>query len=156
LAVRWHPQATSIVFVDKVNGRHGLFEFDLATQGKRRIMPHSADAIVFDWTSDGQLVCGLGHHAARHIDGLWIGLPGEASWWHVPESQSPAPARLGSLLERLRASRPAWSNNGRTFAFVSAPPTAKSNPSSHVRIWRGDLATRDVELLAASDLPVAD
>ncbi|HEV3004231.1 MAG TPA: hypothetical protein VGX78_07200 [Pirellulales bacterium] len=156
LAVRWHPQATSIVFIDQVAEGHALFEYDLATKSKRRILPQAADAIVFDWTLDGShLVCGLGQHASDvRNDGLWIGRPGETSWWHVPESTSLAPARLDSLLERLRASRPAWSNDGHSFAFVAA--AAQQAAPGSVRIWRGDLATREVELLVESDEPLRD
>jgi len=156
LAVRWHPRATSIIFIDQVVGGHGLFEFDLATNTRRRILPHVADAIVFDWTPDGaNLVCGLGQHSANAgSDGLWIGRPDEARWWHVPESQSLAPARLDSLVERLRASRPAWSNDGHSFAFVAR--AAQQAAPSAVRIWRGDLITRDLELLVESPEPLSD
>jgi Tol biopolymer transport system component len=158
LAVRWHPRATSIFYVDQAAGGLGLFEFDLATQTKRSIDTRTADAIVFDWTPDGEyLVCGLGHHAPRgDIDGLWIGRADAADWWHVEQSQWLPQARLGSLLEQLRAARPAWSKDGRSFAFAAAAPSAQPTGPQAVQVWQGDLAKRKVERLAESDVPLGD
>lgn len=59
LAVRWHPKGDRVLFLCRTaNDQHGVFEFDLASKEKRRVFPHSAAALLFDWAPDGQnLVC---------------------------------------------------------------------------------------------------
>ena len=149
LAVRWHPQGDQIVFIDQVDSQHhGLFTYDLASGNKCKILGQTAQAMVFDWCPDNaHLACVLASGANIGAnDGIWIGSPGEAVWWHVPESESLAPAKLDSLLERLKASRPAWSRDGARFAFVTAGS----------RIWLGDISTHEVRRLTESDVCVDD
>src|SRR5262249_17953446 len=56
LAVRWHPDGQRVLFVDVGDfgdHRHGVYEFDLRTQKTRSVVPHRADAIIFDFTPRG-------------------------------------------------------------------------------------------------------
>ena len=66
LAVRWHPQGDRILYIDSVSsGRHALFAYDLKTKTSRRIFPHEAQALVFDWSPDGKhLACVLSNAGA--------------------------------------------------------------------------------------------
>ncbi|HZW34757.1 MAG TPA: hypothetical protein VFF52_28800, partial [Isosphaeraceae bacterium] len=123
-----------------------------------RVFPHEAPALVFDWSPDGQhLACVLGG-AGLDRDGLWIGQPDadHASWWHVPNSQEPAQAELGSLLERLRATRPAWTADGRSFAFVTHHPGSSPSDPGESRLWMGRLAGRQVDRIAREPARLRD
>src|SRR5262249_19505731 len=125
LAIRWHPKGDRVLFVKRVTpGRHGLFEVDLAGGTERQVFPYTAEALIFDWTPDGRLCCVLGSTGAdRADDGVWLGRPEAADWWHVPHSGRLARAELPSLLEQLRATRPAWTSDGARFAFVTHLPS---------------------------------
>ena len=131
LAVRWHPQGDRVLYIDEVSrGRHALFAYDLKAKASRKIFPHESPALVFDWSPDGEhLACVLGTARAggskgAMSDGLWIGRPDAdaKNWWHVPGSNELAQADLGSVLEQLRATRPAWTADGKSFAFVTYRP----------------------------------
>jgi dipeptidyl aminopeptidase/acylaminoacyl peptidase len=154
LAVRWYPQGDRIVYVDSASsGRHGLYASDLKTKTSRKIFPHEAAAIVFDWSPDGEhLACVLGTAGALgngdgERDGLWIGQPEAAAdaWWHVPGSNNLAKAELGSLLEQLRATRPAWTADGKSFAFITSHQGASQSDPGESRLSIGRLAERRVE-----------
>jgi hypothetical protein len=154
LAVRWHPSGEKILFIDQVDSqRHGLFAYDLTNGTKEQVFAQTADAMIFDWCPDNlNIACVLATLAnTTASDGIWIGRPGQSTWWHVPESQSLAPARLDSALERLKSSRPAWSRDGERFAFVTAAPQPAGTAVPRSRIWLGDLATRDARLLVESE-----
>lgn len=134
LVVRWHPDGDHVLYVahaDDGSGRHSVFEYDLATKATRRAFPFVGDAVLCDWTPDGRfLVCIVGNipsqgspnpSAKVASPGIWIGKPDdETSWWHVSESEQLSPGQLPSLIESLRASRPAWTQDGSQFAFVSS------------------------------------
>ena len=62
-----------------------------------------------------------------------------ADWWHVPGSNELAQAELGSLLEQLRATRPAWTADGKSFAFVTYRPGPVPNDPGESRLWIGRL-----------------
>jgi dipeptidyl aminopeptidase/acylaminoacyl peptidase len=165
LAVRWHPQGDRIIYLDAVgSGRHALFAYDLKTKASRRVFPHDAPAIVFDWSPDGtHLGCvlgtaGPGGSSGAERDGLWIGQPDSdtATWWHVPDSNERAQAELGSLLEQLRASRPAWTTDGKSFAFVTHRQGAAQSDPGESRLWIGRLAGRKVEQIAREQAPLRD
>lgn len=135
LAVRWHPAGDRLLYVaavDDANGPHALFEYSLSSGQSRRAAPFSAQAMLCDVTPGGHfVVCVLGNQgqtaADRDGQGIWIGAAdGDPAWWHVPGSQLPPEGELPSLLESLRASRPAWSNDDARFAFVASSP-----PGSH-------------------------
>ncbi len=83
-------------------------------------------------------------------DGLWIGEPdaGPDAWWHVPASQQLARGELNSLIEQLRALRPAWTSDGATFAFVTQEPAGSGNNAGGSRLWVAALAGRRVESVA--------
>src|SRR5262245_54552440 len=104
LAVRWHPKGDRILFVDG-DGRHCVFEFDLATKAKRQVFPHRSAAMIFDWAPDNEhLACVLGDNTKNDgRAGIWIGKPGGDDWWHVPGSQALAVGELISTIEQLRA-----------------------------------------------------
>jgi hypothetical protein len=158
LAVRWHPRLERIYYVGQVTAhRHGLFEYDLASQQSRQVFPHTGEALVFDWTPDGShLVCVLGSTGGGGTDGIWIGQPAQADWWHVPRSGALAPGEFGSLLENLRSARPAWTADGRRFAFASyVPGPAPQQPGRHF-VRHATLAARTVDVWAEGDQPFRD
>ena len=151
LAVRWHPQGDRILYVDAVSsGLHALFAFDMKTKVSRKVFPHAAPALVFDWSPGGKhLACVLGSGGSTGVDrdGLWIGQPDAepATWWQVPGSNTLAQAELGSLLEQLRATRPAWTADGQSFAFVTSRQAASQSDPGESQLWIGRLAGRSVE-----------
>jgi Tol biopolymer transport system component len=158
LAVRWHPRLERIEYVKQVSvGQHGLFEYDLATKQSKHVFPHTGEAILFDWTPDGShLVCVLGNNQKRSTDGIWIGQPAQGDWWHVPYSGELAEGQLGSLLERLRSTRPAWTADGSRFAFPSHVPAATPGQPGRHFLRHATLATRTVEVWAEGDRPFRD
>jgi WD40 repeat protein len=163
LAVRWHPQGDRVLYLNGVaSGRHALFAYDLRTKASQKIFPHDAPALVFDWSPDGKhLACVLGTprsgttaatgvgSAADHT-GLWIGQPDAvpATWWRVPSSHEGAPAEGQSLLEHLRAARPAWTADGGSIAFVTHRPSVSQSDPGESRLWIGRVAGRHVEQMA--------
>jgi hypothetical protein len=158
LAVRWHPSAERIDCITQVaEHQHGLFEYDLATKQSRQIFPQTSEALVFDWTPDGShLTCVLGGSRSTDADGIWVGHDAEADWWHVPHSGELSPGELPSPVERLRATRPAWTADGSRFAFASwVPGATPQQPGRHV-LHHATLATRAVEEWAAGDQPYRD
>src|SRR5215831_12767586 len=158
LAVRWHPNLDRVNYIKQVaEHQHGLFEYDLATKQSRQIFPHTSEALIFDWTPDGsQLVCLLGGTHGSGTDGIWIGRPDQADWWHVPHSGELAPGEFGSLLENLRSTRPAWTGDGSRFAFPSyVPGPMPEQPGRHF-LRHAVLATRAMEVWAEGDQPFRD
>jgi hypothetical protein len=158
LAVRWHPQGERIYFVKEVSPHlHGLFEYNLASKRSRQIFPHTSEALIFDWTPDGShLVCVLGSTQQRDTDGIWVGQPAGADWWHVPHSGKLARGELRSLLEKLRSTRPAWTADGTRFAFPSyLPGPTPGQPGRHF-LRHATLATRTVDVWAEGDQPFRD
>jgi hypothetical protein len=174
LAVRWHPDGKHILYsaaVDKDVKQHTLFEFDLTSETSRRVFPHSATAIIFDFTPAGtRLVCVASNlsHTARSqkspskslvdaVTGTWIGQPAdEKSWWRVPGSEALTDGELRSEIERLRASRPAWTRDDSQFAFVSQmEPNDAAKAASHL-LQRVELAGRKSTIITASDKPLTD
>ncbi len=149
LAVRWHPQGDRILYINSLStGRHAVFAHDLKTKTSRRIFPHEAQALIFDWSPDGKhLACMLSNTGAgSEYDGLWIGQPdaNAADWWHVPGSDEQT--KMG--LEQLRATRPAWTADGASFAYVNyRAPVSESDPGES-RLWVGTLAGRRIEQVA--------
>jgi WD40-like Beta Propeller Repeat len=157
LAVRWHPQSDRIIYLNTVSsGRHALFAYDLKTKASQKIFPHEARALVFDWSPDGEhLACVVGTWAAggnagSDRDGLWIGQPDAdpAAWWHVSSSNISAEAGLGSLLEQLRATRPAWTADGLSFAFVTYRQGSSQSDPGESRLSIGRPAARRIEEVA--------
>lgn len=172
LAVRWHPDGQHIVYCASLDGdssRHAIFEFDIATAKSRRIFPHAANAVICDWTPAGShLVCVVGdipnRNAARAtspppagISGTWIGHPADnKSWWRVPGSERLAEGELPSVIEMLRASRPAWTRDDKQFALVvQKPPTTPPGKITH-ELQRVDFASRAITKLAESEGPITD
>ena len=164
LAVRWHPRGDRILYIDRgSSGGHALLAYDLKTKVSRPIFPHQAPALIFDWSPDGEnLACvlgteGLGGNAGPDLGGIWIGRPDAdpAAWWHVPDSRVTA-SQGESLLERLRAVRPAWTADGRSFAFVTRPGGASPADSDASRLWIGRLAERVVEPVASDKARLQD
>jgi len=158
LAVRWHPDGRHILFIQVTdNGEHGVFEFDLQTKKHRQVFAHTAEAVVFDWAPDNEhLVCVLGSkQELRETDGVWVGKPGEDDWWRIPQTAVLAQGELPAALERLRATRPAWSRDGKRFAFVSTLTKGPKNRFAH-ELYHGRLDTRQVERLVVEAEPVRD
>ncbi len=156
LAVRWHPRGDRVLYLDRgTGGGHALLAYDLKTKSSRRIFPHESPALVFDWSPDGEhLACVLGAPGAAKstgpaLGGLWIGRPDAdpSAWWQVPNSHVPASAGE-SLLEQLRAARPAWTADGRSFAFVTHRRGSSQGDPGESRLWVGRVADRRVESVA--------
>ena len=151
LAVRWHPREPKIEFLSRVGANHvGLFEWDLVTGKQRQAFSETAEGMIFDWSPDGsQLACVLGFSQGKPVvNGIWIGKPGEANWWHVPGSEDLAQAELPSLLETLRASRPIFNEQGQTFAFVSSTTMPGSPPTADYAVHSANVARRSTTLIA--------
>jgi dipeptidyl aminopeptidase/acylaminoacyl peptidase len=158
LAVRWHPDGKRILFVEQTDqDHHGAFEFDLETKKSRPAFPHAAEAVVFDWAPDKvNLVCALGSKKGPSAtDGVWIGKPGSDDWWQVPESAVVSPGERAAVLEHLRATRPAWSRDGKRFAFTGSRAEGPMNQPVYY-LYLGTLATRKVEKLAEDEQPLRD
>jgi hypothetical protein len=158
LAVRWHSRLERIEFIQQVAAhQHAVFEYDLASKQSRQVFPHTSEALLFDWTPDGShLVCVLGGTSKDDTAGIWIGQPGEANWWHVPHSGDLAPREFGSLLEKLRSTRPAWTADGSRFAFPSyVPGSAPQQPGRHF-LCQATLATRAVDVWAEGNQAFRD
>ena len=157
LAVRWHPQLERVYYIKQVAPhQHGLFEYDLATKQSRQVLPHTSEALIFDWTPDGtHLVCVLGgtHGGARTASG---------SAHRIKPIGGMSPIRancagdFGSLLEKLRATRPAWTADGSRFAFPSyVPGLSPQQPGRHY-LRHATLASRAVDVWAEGDQPFRD
>ncbi len=158
LAVRWHPDGRRVFYVDKVGGgHHAVFEFDLATKSSRRVFPaaDTATALVFDWSPTSRhLVCVLAGTPGQRDDGIWVRRDDGADWWHVSESRPLADAELPAALERLRATRPAWTADDARFAFATdVPGTNQGDAGRHV-LWLATPDGRRVERLAEARVPM--
>jgi tetratricopeptide (TPR) repeat protein len=155
LAVRWHPKGDRVLFLDNTaDPLHGVFAFDLATKKKSPVFPHRSGAVIFDWAPDNEhLVC-VRWSGMKDAEGsgIWVGMPGADGWWHVPGSEALAGGELLSTIEQLRATRPAWSRDGR-FAFASHEPRKEVGGKEVHRLRVADLAKRTVKKLAESDRP---
>ncbi len=167
LAVRWHPDGKHVLFVAALEDRpdqHSIFEFNLESEQTRRIFPHSGRAILCDWTPSGSaLVCVVGNGVNQNQsspaapDGIWIGSPDKKdSWWHVPESEQLSSGELPSMIESLRASRPAWTRDDSRFAFVSRMPSDPSETTIKHRLHQVEFASRTISTVAESDGLFAD
>jgi hypothetical protein len=158
LAVRWHPCLERIYYVKQVTAhQHGVFEWDLASKQSRQVSPHTSEAVLFDWTPDGShMVCVLGSSQKAGTDGIWIGQPDQVDWWHVPHSGELAPGEFGSLLENLRSTRPAWTNDGSRCAFPSYVPGPNPKQPGRHYLSQATLATRAVDVWAEGDQPFRD
>jgi len=168
LAVRWHPDGERLLYVDSRGDaarRHAVYEFNVRDGSTRRAFPHRADAVIFDFTPVGsRLVCLVGNSvetkgigAAAEITGIWIGTPADdASWRHVSGSQNLAHGELPSLIESLRASRPAWTADESRFASVvsEAHWHGEEPARSMLRITRGD--THGTKTVFTSAAPLTD
>src|SRR5437588_2629200 len=159
LAVRWHPRKQSLYYIQTAGAdQHGLFEFDLTTRQSQQVFAHTAEALIFDWTPDGsRLVCVLGNTQPKpDSDGIWIGQPDSRDWWHVPQSESLTEGELPSLLERARATRPAWTADSGKFAFASSIPGKTQEQPGRFFLWLGTMAARQVKSLAEGAEPFRD
>src|SRR5262249_49955617 len=102
------------------------------------------------------LVCVLGSkQEMRETDGVWVGKPGEDDWWRIPQTAVLAQGELPAALERLRATRPAWSRDGKRFAFVSTLTKGPKNQFAH-ELYAGRLETQQIERLVVETEPVRD
>lgn len=156
VAVRWHPAGDRVLFVDRTQlGEHSLFEFDLATKNRRKILPHSAAALIFDWTPGGSyLVCVLASSVGNpEVDGIWVHSADAEEWWRVPESEHLSTARSEAILERLRATRPAWTRDERRFAFVASNGQAETQRHA---IFTADVESRTVTTLYEGSTELRD
>ncbi len=170
LVVRWHPDGKHILYVaalDDEPRKHTIFEYDLESEQTRRIFPFVGDAVLCDWTPNGSaLVCVVGNADKQKrsdassesiVAGIWIGTPEDKdSWWHVPESEQLSQGELPSLIESLRANRPAWTPDDSQFVFVSRAASAVAEAKVKHRLLRVEFASRTLSTVAESDGPVTD
>ncbi len=167
LVVRWHPDGKHVLFVASLEDgaeQHSIFEYDLRSEQTRRIFPHAGHAIFCDWTPNGSaLVCVVGNgpnpkpSSSAGQDGIWIGSPDEKdSWWQVPESEQLSFGELPSLIESLRASRPAWTRDDSRFAFVSRVPSEPPETKVKHRLHQVEFASRKISKVAESEGLFAD
>ncbi len=162
LAVRWHPDGTRVLFLDSTPSlfnQFGVYEFDLATKTTRCVfpLPHQADSVIFDFTPGGsQLICVTGAHPSNGGEqrpapadaGIWIGQPDDdKSWWKVPGSNYPADGELASLIESLRATRPAWTADDARFAFVTRVPSARQGEPGKSLLHLATAATKTTQII---------
>ncbi len=159
LAVRWHPQGDRVLYLKETGDhQHGLFAFDLRTKTSRQIFPHTAEALVFDWTPDGsRLVCvAADQSAGAGRNGIWIGRPDQAAWWHVPNSDAPPTEPGLALVEHVRARRPAWTRDGERFAFAVWQPGKPKETPDRAALWVGKPAAQTVDRWAEGKEPFRD
>lgn len=158
LAVRWHPKGEHILYIKDIgNGRHGLFEYNLRAQTSRSVFPHTAEALIFDWApGGGKLACVLADSKLNNGHaGIWIGAPGEQSWWHVSGSESFSTDPSIALLDQARARQPAWTADGARFAFATFQP-GKANEKSTSALMVGNAASRQVDSWIEAKEPFHD
>lgn len=169
LAVRWHPDGQHVLYcasLDQELTQHTVFEFNIASAKTRRVFPHSASFVICDWTPRGShLVCEAGsvpqnagsNSATTGVNGTWVGSPGDdKSWWQIPGTERLATGELPSVIEMLRASRPAWTRDDTRCAFVcqseSSHPAGKSG---HV-LQRLEYANLQIHTITRSEGPFTD
>ena len=169
LALRWSPDARKVLYVDSrssSDGRHEILEFDLESGKTRRVFPYRADNVVFDWTPRGSfLVCAVANTApqpdGKQIDkdtsGVWIGKhDDEKSWWKVPGTEYLADGELHSMIEYLRASRPAWTADDSQFACVTSVPSRRDGQPPRARLQTTQAKTRETQPIYEADGQFAD
>ncbi len=162
--VRWHPDGQRVYYIASLDTdlkQHTVFEYDLETEKTRRVFPHAGNAVLCDWTPGGShLVCMVGDAAGTQPNaaaGIWIGQPdGNVAWWHLPGSEQLSQGELPSVIEQLRASRPAWTRNDAQLAFVTSQPLPGDPAVSTHRLQRVDFASRATVTLAESSGRIAD
>ena len=150
LAVRWRPDGRAILYVRQTGEhRHELFAYNLETRTSELVFPHPGQSLVFDWTPDhARLWCVLGGSRESQPDaGMWVGVPGADDWWRVPESDALAQAGLNVDL-------PAWTADGKRFAFVTGKQTGPKETMEYtLRIGDAALAHRPDRRRGAPVLP---
>jgi hypothetical protein len=158
LAVRWHPRLDRLYYIDQTSAlEHGLFEYGLVSKASRKVFSRTSEGVLFDWTPDGShLVCLLGSTPRLRTDGIWIGQPGESDWWHVPHSDELASGEYDSILEQLRATRPAWTKDGKRFAFPTYVPGPTSQEAGKHCLRLAAMATKTVQVWTDGDQPFRD
>lgn len=169
LAVRWSPDARKLLFVDSrpsSQGGHDILEFELDSGKTRRVFPHRPDNLVFDFTPRGTyLVCALGHSVVlpngKQVEndkcGVWIGKPNDdRSWWQVPGTEHLAVGELPSMIEYLRASRPAWTADDSQFACVTSVPDRTNGQPVRARLQTTQVRTREAKTIYEADGQFAD
>lgn len=153
LAVRWHPDGQKVLYVKQVDEHHhGVYEFDIDSRASRRVFPHAASAVIFDYSPDGKyLVCLAAANEeppSRH--GMWISETDGANWWRVPQTAIGEDQDGLVSIEKLRAARPAWSRQAAQFAFITSSTPAE-NQTEYV-LYLGNAESREVRpLLTDSD-----
>ncbi|HEY3963714.1 MAG TPA: hypothetical protein VGM05_04100 [Planctomycetaceae bacterium] len=169
LAVRWHPDGQRIVFVDSGrtgNHQHSLYEFDLRTWTTRSVFPQRADAVIFDFAPGGShLVCVTGFAGDPHdgtqyraeVAGIWTGSPDDdKSWWKAAGTERLAVGELPSLIEGLRASRPAWTDDDQRFASVVSDSATGKDQSARSLLRVTNVATRKTQTVHQIEGTFAD
>jgi hypothetical protein len=168
LGVRWHPDGRRVLYLDSTpnsDKRHGVYEFDLATEKTRCVFPHRADDLIFDFTPRGsQLVCVTGGDPSPHGDdrlppatAIWIGQPDDGkSWWQVSSGSHLASGEVHSLIETLRATRPAWTADDARFAFVSHISSAHQGEPARSLLHLAAPATKRTRIIHEFQGTLAD
>jgi hypothetical protein len=174
LVVRWHSPQKNILFVDRESPvSHAVWLFNVEKKSKTRIFPPAGQVapahVLAEFLPDGRHLACLasepywsdvppvrkGEKQADRVAGIWIGSSDGSNWWHVAESvpvrQDNSPQGLSNLIAR----RPAYSHDGRFFAFVREEIVPK-NAKLQRTILRGQIDERKVEPIFKSSEPVAN
>jgi hypothetical protein len=140
LAVRWHPSGEAVLYIDE-DGKnaHGVFRFDLRTQRRTRVFHDKPENVVFDFAPDGRLVC---------VTPEGVHVQTEDGWWTIPAPTVKEEA--GAKIEALRSRRPAFSPDGKRFAFAS-----RADEKEYL-LALGTVADQAVATVARGERPYRD
>ncbi len=149
LAVRWHPLGDGLFYLNQCSEKtHQIFEFDLVSQDSHLAAPFEAEILLMDWSPTGEnMACVVKNAKDPHTDGIWMGSPGEKTWWPVPFSQPKRERDGGDALAHTQALRPVWSRDGKQFAFVSPASNKGEDEQNMAVLYVGELETQDVREL---------
>ncbi len=174
LAVRWHSPQRAILFVERESTvSHAIWLFNLEKKSKTRIFPPPGQVapayVLADFVPDGHHIACLaserhssdvppvrkGEQQPDRVAGIWIGSSDGSNWWHVAESVPPRQDNSPQWLANLIARRPAFSHDGRFFAFIRDEIVPK-NAKPQETLLRGQIAERKVEPIFKSSGTIAN
>jgi hypothetical protein len=174
LAVRWNSRQKAILFVDRESPvSHAVWLFNLEKKSKTRIFPPAGQVapahVIAEFLADGGHIACLasdpyrsdvppvrkGEKRADRLAGIWIGSSDGSSWWHVAESVSARQENSPQWLSHLIARRPAYSHDGRLFAFVREE-TVPKNAKPQRTLLRAQIGERKVEPIFKSSGEIAN